>query len=73
MPVALVVVVVLGHHMVLVVLGSPIAIETNTAKTYAAGGAGGENPANSHGDFSTGDGGDSSFNASEKMVDRVSL
>ena len=46
--------------------GSPIAIETATAKTYAAGGSGGEYPTNERGDYATGDGGDGVFNGSGK-------
>ena len=46
--------------------GSPISIETNTAKTYAAGGSGGEYPTNANGAFATGNGGDAVFNSSGK-------
>jgi len=44
--------------------GSPIAIETNTAKTYAVGGGGGSPSPASAGVYGTGDGGDSVFNGS---------
>jgi hypothetical protein len=43
--------------------GSPIAIETNTAKTYAAGGFGGDQSPANNGAANTGDGGDGDFNA----------
>ena len=42
--------------------GSPIAIETNTAKTYAAGGFGGHQTPANNGTANTGDGGDADFN-----------
>ena len=42
--------------------GSPIAIETNTAKTYAAGGFGGDQSPANNGAANTGDGGDADFN-----------
>jgi len=48
--------------------GSPIAIESSTAKTYAAGGHGGDptTASDAHGVYATGEGGDAVFNGTGK-------